>query len=268
MKFSVLLSVYHKERPAYLDEALHSIWDGQSLKPDQVVLVSDGPLTEALDSVVARWVEQLGGCLTLMRLPRNLGLAGALNAGLTQCRHDVVARMDTDDIALPERFARQVAFLSAHPEVDVASAWIEERDDSMQTMHCLKKLPATHEELVGFSRTRNPISHPVVIFRKRAVLAVGGYPEVFPEDYALWSLMMVKGYRFANISEVLLYMRTGDDFIGRRGWQFFKGEVKLLKYQKSIGFLKWKDYLLNLGLRAAIRLPPAGVRRMLYRVAR
>src|SRR5690606_26639930 len=132
-----------------------------------------------------------------------------LNEGLKWCRHDWVARMDSDDIALPERFATQAAFLAEHADVDVLGACIEERDLSMTQVLSRREVPCTHAEISRFAKRRSPISHPVVVFRKSAVLTVGGYP-LFQraQDYALWSLLLVRGYRFANQVECLLWMRT------------------------------------------------------------
>ena len=228
--------------------------------------MEDGPLTGALLQVIDDYAARLP--LVRVRLEQNQGLARALNHGLQHCSHDLVARMDTDDVALPQRFERQLAYMAAHPDVDVASAWIEERNQGMEQVFHLKKLPEHHEQLKGFAKKRSPFSHPVTIVRKQAVLDVGGYPQVFPEDYGLWSLMLVRGYRFGNIPEVLLYMRTDEDFIARRGLTFFKGEIGLLRFQRQIGFLSPLEYWLNLGLRAAIRLPPPAVRRFLYRYSR
>lgn len=265
LKLSVLMSVYVKEKSSYLVECLESLI-AQTFPPDQVVLVQDGILTDDLYAVIDRYSNLMP--LVSVRLATNQGLARALNEGLKHCEGELVARMDTDDVALSHRFERQVTYMNEHSDVDVCSSWIEERSQTMQETLFLKELPESHIDILNFSKRRNPISHPAAMLRKEAVMAVGGYPEIFPEDYALWSLMLVRGFKFANIQEVLLYMRTGDDFIGRRGLSFFRGEIKLLKYQRDLGFLIWPEYLLNILLRAAIRLPPPSIRRLLYRCSR
>ncbi|QIH09989.1 MULTISPECIES: glycosyltransferase [unclassified Pseudomonas] len=265
MSFSVLMSVYIKENPEYLRACLESL-QMQKLKTSDLVLVEDGPLTEALYEVIEHYKNILP--INSVKLTKNQGLASALNEGLAHCQFELVARMDTDDIALPERFDRQVSFMESHPDIDVSSSWIEERDQKMEKTLFLKKLPIDHLELLLFANRRNPLNHPSTIFRKSQVLSVGGYPLIFPEDYALWSLMMVKGLKFSNIPEVLLYMRTGEDFIGRRGLNFLKGEIKLLKYQRKIGFLSFRSYLFNLVARTAVRLPPPAIRRFLYKISR
>ena len=265
MNFSVLISVYIKEQPSYLEECLESLVR-QSLQPSEVILVEDGEITCELKNVISRYLKIIP--IKTIRLAENQGLAAALNEGLNHCSNELVARMDSDDVALPFRFERQVLFMLAHPEVTVSSSWIEERSENMREVIFLKKLPSTHKTILKFSKKRNPISHPASIFRKSAVISVGGYPKIFPEDYALWSLMLVKGYRFQNIPETLLYMRTGVDFMSRRGSDFFKGEITLLKYQKSIGFLSAPELFMSFIIRAVVRLSPIKLRTLFYKFAR
>lgn len=262
---SVLMSVYAKESSLYLKDCFDSLL-GQSLKASEIILVEDGPITNELRLVIDSYASVLP--FKNIRLSENLGLANALNEGLKHCAYELVARMDTDDVALPHRFERQVKFMQENPDISVAGAWVEERDNEMAAVGFLKILPESNCAILKFAKRRNPINHPVAIFRKSAVLAVGGYPLVFPEDYALWSLMLVKGYKFYNAQEVLLYMRTGEAFIERRGLSFFKGEIGLLKFQRAIGFLSNVEIFLNFMLRAAIRLPPAAIRKYLYKTMR
>ncbi|MGS0742064.1 glycosyltransferase [Glaciimonas sp. GG7] len=265
MSFSVLMAVYKKDNFLYLDECLKSLAD-QSLQSSEIIIVEDGEVTEQIANVIEKYSHSLP--IKLVKLNNNLGLAAALNAGLAHCSYELIARMDADDISLPQRFEKQVGFMLSNPEISVASAWIEERDSIMSDCGFLKILPTNHVDILAFSKRRNPISHPVSIFRRDAVLSVGGYPLIFPEDYALWSLMLVNNYKFANLPEVLLYMRTGDDFIARRGSKFFKGEIGLLKYQKSINFISLTDFFINFLIRAFIRIPPPKFRKFFYKFAR
>jgi glycosyltransferase involved in cell wall biosynthesis len=264
-KYSVLMSVYTKEQPGYLLESLESIV-GQQLLPTEVVLVEDGPVGEELLKVIDSYRDKL--TIISVKLPVNVGLAQALNVGLRHCNESLVARMDTDDICAADRFIKQVDFMSGHPEIAVSSSWVEECNSDMTRVLGIRVLPEHHVEIVKFAKRRSPISHPAAIFRREAVISAGGYPIQFPEDYALWSLMIVQGYEFANLPEVLLRMRTGDDFIARRGFDFFKGEVKLLKYQYDIGFIGKIDYFINLTVKSIVRLTPCWCRKLLYRFAR
>ena len=269
MGFSVLLSVYCKDNPVYFDQAMKSVWSSQTLKPSQIVIVQDGGLPTELESVVRKWESVLGDFLTIVRLPENVGLGVALNAGLKECRYELVARMDSDDIAVADRFERQVYFMRSHPEVSASSATVEEWSEDMSRQIGQRLLPTNPEQLKKFAQVRSPLSHPASIFRKSHVLAVGGYPSLRKaQDYGLWSLLLAKGYKLSNVPDVLLKMRTGDGLIERRGWEYFKQEAKLLKYQKDIGFLSRHAYLRNLFLKGVLRLSPDVVKRLAYRHAR
>lgn len=265
INFSVLMSVYKKEQAAYLDECLRSLVC-QSLPPSEVILVEDGPIPEDLNNIIEKYSRILP--MKIVRIEKNGGLAAALNVGLKHCSNELIVRMDTDDVSLPYRFERQVKYMLSHPDIDVSSAWIEERDEKMANVLFIKKLPLGHNDILKFSKKRNPISHPVSIFKKSAVMSVGGYPDVFPEDYALWSLLLVNKFIFSNIPETLLYMRTGPDFMGRRGFNLFKGEMRLLNYQKSIGFLSFYEFFISFMIKVVLRLSPLKFREFLYKFAR
>lgn len=265
MNLSVLMSVYLKEKPEYLETCLQSLAE-QTLKADEVILVEDGPISSDLKAIIERFREQLN--IISIPLNENVGLACALNEGLQHCSYNLVARMDTDDITTPERFEKQLAFMQANPDVAASSGFIEEFNDVGEVLS-QRSLPLEHDMLVRFAKRRSPLSHPAVIFRKEAVLAVGGYPEFRnAQDYALWSLLIVKGYKLANLSDRLVKMRTGSEMMSRRGFTFLKREVKLLKFQRSIGFLSFNEFVFNLFARSAVRLSPLFIKCWLYKVAR
>jgi glycosyltransferase involved in cell wall biosynthesis len=267
MSFTVLISVYAKDKPKYFDEAVASIWDSQTLRPGQIVLVKDGPLTKELECSINRWAEKIGKFLTIVPLPENNGLGAALNVGLKQCWFDLVARMDSDDISLPDRFEKQLAFMDANPDIIASSAFIEEIDESGKVVF-VRRLPELHENLIRYSKIRSPFNHVAVIYRRNSILGIGGYPNIFPEDWALWALLIQNDCRIANMQEILVKVRVSEEFIYRRGLSFLIGEIKLFRYQKEIGFLTWPEYLRNVTIRIGIRLLPAFVRRWLYKVAR
>lgn len=266
--FSVLMSIYIKENPGNFDESMRSVTTKQTLQPEQVVLVLDGPLTVELESKVQRWKKSLSDRLTLVRLVKNQGLARALNQGLKECRHELVARMDTDDIALIDRFEKQVQFMHNNKDIAVSSGLIEEYSQNMNKLLFKRRLPLNHEDIVKFAKSRCPISHMAVMFRKSAVLAAGGYPLIYPEDYPLWCKMLTEGYRFANLSDILVRVRVGDALSGRRGVKFFQGEVRVFKYLHKIGFLTRYEAYRNIAQRGLVRLAPMFVKRVLYRYFR
>ncbi len=267
MQFSVLMSVYKKEKPEFLYLAIKSIWEDQILKPSEIVLVKDGPLGNDLNNCIDIWKTKLNNKLKVITLTANVGLASALSEGLRHCEYDIIARMDSDDISLPERFQKQVTFMINNPDIAVSSAVIEEFDETGKTL-ALRKLPLEHDNILRFAKNRSPVSHPVVIFKKSEILAVGGYPNFRNEDTALWTLLLVKGCKFANLPDVLLRMRTDNNFLKRRGYEFLKGEYSLLKFQKKVGFISLTQYLKNIVVRSTVRLSPKFVKKLLYKYAR
>lgn len=265
INISVLISVYKKELPSFINQAFDSIWYKQSLKPKQIVLIKDGQLTAELDVEIERWRADLGEVLTIVALPQNVGLAAALNKGLQHCKYDLVARMDTDDIAMPERFKWQVAFMQANPDVAVSSGFIEEWNADFSAKLSDRPLPLYHDEIVNFAKMRSPISHAACIFRKSVILKVGGYDNVYPEDHLLWVKVLQNGYKLANIPQVLLLVRTGEDFISRRGYNFLKGELASYKIMYQSGFLSLGEFVKVSILRSFIRLSPKFVKLWLYK---
>lgn len=263
--FSVLLSVYKKEHPTYLKQSLDSLF-AQTLTPDEIVLVKDGPLTPELEAVVTEYQSRYP-MLKVVPLPQNQGLGKALNEGLKHCSYELVARMDTDDIAKPERFERQMQVFREHPETDVCSAWIEEFYNDTNHVVAVKKLPERHEEIRAYARKRCPVNHPAAMFRKSKVLKAGGYPPIPQyEDYGLWVRMLMNGCRFYNLQESLLYFRTTPDTFRRRGgWKYVVKEIGLQKEMYRIGFISAPTFCLNVLIRLVVRLMPNGIRGFIYK---
>ncbi|RTZ42382.1 glycosyltransferase [Candidimonas sp. SYP-B2681] len=261
MNFSVLMSVYHAENPDFLCQALQSL-DDQSLKASEVVLVEDGPLPQALSEVIETFRSALNICS--VRLPTNSGLAIALNEGLKHCKHELVARMDSDDISLPQRFEKQITFMVRNPDIAASSAALDEFDET-GAIFSSRILPLSHDELVRFAKTRSPISHAAAVFRRSAIEDVGGYP-LFKrsQDVALWSLLIVRGYRLANLPEKLFLVRAGAGFMTRNGLKSFKYEYAVICYQRKIGFLSWFDFIKNTTIRFILATVPAGMKKILY----
>ncbi len=261
MDFSVLMSVYHAEDPVFLRQALQSL-DDQTLKASEVVLVEDGPLPGALTTVIDAFRIPLN--IRSVQLATNGGLARALNEGLKHCRHDLVARMDSDDISLPDRFEKQIAFMQRNSDVAASSAALDEFDE-MGVVFSSRILPLTHEELAKFAKTRSPISHAAAVFRKSAVDAVGGYPPFKrSQDVALWSLLIVRGYRLANLPDKLFMVRAGAGFMTRSGLHSFKYEYAVICYQRKIGFLSVFDFVKNTAIRFLLAVAPARLKKALY----
>lgn len=262
--FSVLLSVYWKENPDCLRLALKSIWDDQTVKPSEIVLVKDGALTPELDLIISDFQQKAP--IMVVALKQNQGLGCALNEGLKHCSCEWVARMDSDDIAKPGRFESQIGFMTEHPDISVCSSWIDEFIDNPGNTVFQRRLPETAVELCRFGRRRNPINHPVVMFRKSAVLAAGGY-EHFPlfEDYWLWVRMIVAGCKMYNIQQSLLWFRISPDVYRRRGgWRYAMTEIRFQYRLWRLGYISILQLMTNCISRFCIRVLPNEMRRRFY----
>ncbi len=215
MKFSVLISVYAEENPHYFDSAMESVYY-QTLKPDQIVLVIDGPLTSRLNQVRDKWKEKFGSVMSLVELEKNRGLSAALNAGLAVCRNEWVVRMDTDDICFPNRLEVQATFIKNNPDTDVLGS-LATIINSKGEQGRLLVVPVTTKRINQYVWTC-PFIHPTVCFRKDKILALGGYdPGAGPrqDDYDLWYRCAAAGYVFRNIPQPLLLFRFTDRNIRR-----------------------------------------------------
>ncbi|WP_303240756.1 glycosyltransferase [Phocaeicola plebeius] len=263
INFSVLLSVYYKESPLYLSQALCSIIK-QSIPPTEIILVKDGELPKTLEKVISQFQEK-NSTIKIVQLSYNQGLGKALNEGLKHCSYELIARMDTDDIAKPDRFEKQIKIFEKYPDIDICSAWIEEFENDTNNILSIKKLPEQHQEISKYARHRCPINHPVVMYKKQAVLEVGGY-EGFPEDYRLWAKMLINGARFYNIQESLLYFRFSKNMIKRRGG--FKYAIADIKSQidfYKLGLFGISTLIYNILIRVIVRLTPNYIRSLIYK---
>ena len=173
--FSVLCSIYQGEQADYLDEAFESLYI-QTLPATEVVVVHDGPLTDALYSVIDNWKHKLP--LKEVILDENVGLGEALNQGLKACSYDLVARFDTDDINTPDRFEKQIEFMKENPNVDLITSNIGEFQTTVGDISSFRNVPCSNNELTKLARYRNPINHVAVVFKKSAVLEVGSYKDL------------------------------------------------------------------------------------------
>ena len=269
MKFSVLISIYCKEKSEYFDRAMQSIWDEQTIKPNEIVLVQDGKLTDELYDAIKQWQEKLGDIFKTIPLQQNVGLGDALNIGLDKCSYELVARMDTDDIAIANRFEKQLKVFE-NVDIDICSSWVSEFDSNENKIVSLRKLPEYHDEIVAFAKKRNAINHPAVMYKKEAVLNAGGYKKMmWFEDYYLWIRMMLNNVKFYNIQEPLVNMRAGYGQLERRsGLEYAIEEFKFLKTMKELGFLSNSQFVKNSAIRFIARVVPKSLVKQIYKVLR
>ncbi len=263
MSLSVLMSIYHKESADFLRQCLDSLAT-QTRPADEIVLVEDGPLGAELVATIAACKEDLP--IVSLSLPVNVGLGAALRAGLTACRGEYIARMDSDDICVPNRFQRQMDFIERHSDVDVVGSAIAEFERNCSAPHSIRILPVSGPALLRFARFRTPMNHMTVIFRKASVLSAGSYESCRGfEDYHLWARMLTLGFHLHNMKDVLVYARSGNGMQSRRGGlAYLKEEIKFQSFLCRIGLLNTFGFLMNILMRGPIRLVPDAIRAQCY----
>lgn len=266
--FSVLLPVYSKEDPAFLEIALQSVFD-QTLQPNEIVVVKDGPLTSSLDEVLERYQKLYPALIQIVSLPENLGLGISLAIGLNACSNELVARVDSDDINLPFRFEKQIQTMIEHPELDVVGFNIAEFQNIPDRIVSYRSLPENPEEIYKFGKRRCPINHPTIMFRRSKVLQAGNYKKLMLkhglEDYYLWMRMLSLNMQFYNIQQVGVLCRIGNGMVNRRhGFQYFRLEMKCFFEGMKIGYIGVWDFCIAFLTRSITHVFPIFITRWIY----
>lgn len=264
-KFSVLISIYKNEKPEWFREALDSVF-AQTVQPDEIVLVEDGPLTPELYSVIDHYKVK-HPIFNIVMNEKNLGLGLALQKGLLACRNEAIVRMDTDDVIPVDRFEMQMAAFDQG--YDVVSCWSQLYVGDLNNVIAVKTRPEHHEDIVKLAHKRSPVCHAGAVLRKSAVIKAGNYQHYhLYEDYYLWVRMILAGAKFYNVQKVLYYVRTTEEQVGRRsGWNYFKTEMSVFREFKQMGFYTTKDFIVNSAIRMVARLAPKGIRSFLIKKA-
>lgn len=262
-KFSVLISIYRKENPLWFREALDSVF-AQTVQPDEIVLVEDGPLTAELYAVIDEYKEKYP-IFNIVKNETNLGLGLALANGVKAAKYDILARMDTDDIIPPHRFATQLAKIEEG--YDVVSCWSTLFLNERENVIAVKTRPEIHEDIVKLAHKRSPVCHAAAFMRKSAVLEAGNYVHrQYYEDYNLWIRMILKGARFYNVQKSLYDVRTTEAQMNRRaGFSYLKNELRYLKEFHTMGFYTLGDLVKNSVIRIGARLMPSVMREFVFK---
>ena len=270
---SVILPVYYRNDAAQLKAALQSILT-QTRLPEEVLVVTDGPVPAELEQVIESLTPTLpkreGEAPVITYLPRekNRGLGETLRMAVEHTQCDFVARMDADDICLPDRFEKQMRCFEEQPELSVVGGQIAEFDGEVTNITGRRTVPLQHDDIAEYMKSRNGMNHVTVIFKRKDLLAAGNYqPMNWLEDYYLWVRMLQQGFRFRNIPDEVVLVRAGKAQIDRRGgWEYFRNERKLFQYMRSQHFISWGRYLQNLIERCCVRLlMPLTMRYWFYR---
>lgn len=265
-KYSVLMSVYYKENPEWLDYSIKSMMN-QTVKPNEFVLVEDGPLTKDLDSVIDNYIKEYPKIFKIVKIKKNGGLGPALELGIKKCTNEYIARMDSDDYSLPNRIEEQFKVFEMHPELELVGTNVEEFEGTIENVNCHVVLPESHEEIFKFSKKRCPFRHPSLLYKKEAILRAGNYREFYLcEDYDLYVRLLRTGCKCYNIQKPLVYMRIGEDFYKRRGgWKYMKTILKFKNEQLKNGYFTFFEYLRTTIPHIIVCLLPNSWRDWVYR---
>lgn len=254
MKFSVLMSVYKNETVENFKESMDSILS-QTLMPNEIVLMRDGPVSEQLQETIDSYVSA-NDIISYYPLPENQGLGIALSIGVTKAKYDYIARMDTDDVAFIDRFEKQVKYLELHPEISVCGGQIYEFIGTTENVVGKREVPTEHDAIYQFMKKRNSLNHMTVMFNRKDVLDAGNYQDMYlVEDYYLWCRMLNLGYKFGNLEDVLVYARTNEDMYQRRGgFKYFNSWRMIENYKLKTGITGFKEYYTTLAMRFCVQI--------------
>lgn len=265
-KYSVLMSLYIKEEPAFLRQAVDSML-AQTVRPDEIVIVEDGPLTEELYATVNEYTQAAPDLFHIVKSEKNIGLGLALNLGLKECRNELVARMDTDDIAKPKRCEKQLAVFQDSPELAIVGAYVDEFHDTPEQVVSTRSVPQTHEEIYQFAKRRSAFNHPAVMYRKSKVLEFGGYSDLRRnQDVDLFGRMLFGGCKAQNIGEALLWFRSNDALAKRRkSWENTKSYIDTIKRFWKMGYAGFTDYAVVATAQTVMFLLPVTLQHWVYK---
>ena len=265
--FSVAMSVYKNDKAEYVERALQSITKEQTVKPNEIIVVVDGPVPESVDEVLKKYRETYN-CFELIRLPENKGLGNALKIAVDKCSHSLIARMDSDDISLPTRFEQQLQCFIEQEDLDIVGGDITEFIGEESNVVGKRDVPVTDTAIKAYMKKRCAFNHVSVMYKKEAVLKVGNYQDWFwNEDYYLWIRMQMGGCIFANTGTILVNVRVGEDMYRRRGGRrYYKSEKDLQKYMYKNKMISFGTYFVNVLKRFIVQiLLPNRLRGWLFR---
>lgn len=242
LNYSFLMSVYYKENPKYLIESIESMLN-QTVKPDEIVIIEDGKLTNELEEVIKKYEDEYPSIFNIIRRKENKGLGYSLNEGLKACKNELVARMDSDDICKVERCELQLKRFNECNELVILGTQINEFEDSINNIISHRVVPTNFTDIVTFSHRRSPFNHPTVMYKKSIILENGGYPAINrKEDLKLFIDIVNKNYYCENLSKALLYYRSNEDnFKRRKTWTNCKEYIQIMYGFYNSGVIKFSD---------------------------
>ena len=254
--FSACMSVYKNDKAEDFRIALQSITTKQTVKPSEVVLVIDGPVSDGINRVISDAESISPSLFKVIRFEQNQGLGIALQKGMEAASNEIVMRMDSDDIAVPDRFEKQLRFMEEYPNVAVCGGQIAEFIDRVDNIVGKRTVPCSNEEIYSYMKSRCAFNHMTVALRRTKILEVGNYqPWFWNEDYYLWIRLMIANCEFANLPDTLVNVRVGKEMYQRRGGKkYFKSEADIQKLMRENGLISWPRYGFNVLIRWGIQV--------------
>ena len=264
-KYSVLMSVYFREKAQFLIDSIESMLT-QTVVPNEIVIVKDGKLTRELDEVIDQYKSKYDKLFNIVELEKNIGLGLALAEGVKHCKNELIARMDSDDISYNFRCEKQLEEFEKNSRLDVCGGHIMEFSDTPDNITSKRKVPLSDSERKEYQKRRDAINHVTVMFKKSKVLEAGNYQHaLLMEDSLLWTNMIMNGAYFKNIDEYLVLVRTGEDMFQRRGgYSYYKKYKEGRRLIYNTGYISRWDYLYTLGVQLVFSLLPNKLRKFVY----
>ena len=263
--FSVLMSLYIKEKAEYFDECMKSIL-AQTVLPNEIVIILDGPISDDLKTVLDTYFKKYADLIKVFPLEENVGLGKALAFGVPKCSNELIARMDTDDIARKDRFEIQLKEFEKNPNLDICGSHIIEFEGDISNELSRRKVPLTNAEIIKYQKKRSAFNHMTVMYKKSSVLRAGNYQHApLMEDDLLWVNMILTGSNCSNIDDYLVYARTGYAMIERRGgWAYYKKYKTGRKIIRKTKFISYWDYKKTVVIQFFVSIMPKKFRRFIF----
>lgn len=266
IKYSVLMSVYKKENPGFLKESIQSMLN-QTKKPNEFILIEDGPLTKELYDVIDFFCTEKPKLFNIIKLEKNVGLGPALAVGVEKARYDYIARMDSDDISEKTRIEKEINEFIKDKSLVIVGTNVDEFEGSISNVVSRVVLPQNHQDIVLYNKKRSPFRHPCILFKKKEIMSVGNYRKYdFFEDYDLYNRIISKGYKCKNIQESLVYVRTSSDFYKRRSGISYVIIMSRFRWgQYKMGITNLFEFLIYTTSHALVCLMPNTLRKIIYK---
>lgn len=262
--YSILMTVYRGDKPSYVETSIKSVLN-QTHQSNDIVIVEDGPLSEELEALVSSF-ENTRSEINVVRLPNNVGLGKALNEGLPVCKNELIARMDSDDISMPERFEKQVKAFEDDPTLDIVGCPVKEFVGSSDNVVGKRDVPLDNESIHKYVRRRDPFNHPTVMYRKSKVMKYGPYGDYRKnQDTDLWIKLLSNGCKAINIDEYLLLFRFDEGtYKKRKSWTNTKTLINIRWKAFKDKNCSLLDFFVVAGAQLAIYVMPSGLQRFIY----